>query len=146
MFLPFLYELRRRGVPVGAQEALALAGALKAGLHDSSLDGFYHVARALLVHAETHLDAFDQAFLAHFKGLEGAGQKLKDELLEWLKEARERRELTPEERALLEHFDVEELEKLFQQRLEEQDERHDGGKKWIGTGGASPFGHSGNPR
>ncbi|HLM42604.1 MAG TPA: VWA containing CoxE family protein, partial [Myxococcaceae bacterium] len=77
MFLPFLYELRRRGVPVGAQEALALAAALKAGLHDSSLDGFYHVARALLVHAETHLDAFDQAFLAHFKGMEGAGQKLK---------------------------------------------------------------------
>ena len=146
MFLPFLYELRRRGVPVGAQEALALAGALKAGLHDSSLDGFYHVARALLVHAETHLDAFDQAFLAHFKGMEGAGQQLTQELLEWLKEARERRELTPEERELLEHFDVEELEKLFQERLDEQRERHDGGKKWIGTGGASPFGHSGNPR
>ncbi|PTL79956.1 VWA domain-containing protein [Vitiosangium sp. GDMCC 1.1324] len=146
MFLPFLYELRRRGVPVGAQEALSLAGALKAGLHDSSLDGFYHVARALLVHAETHLDAFDQAFLAHFKGMEGAGQQLTQELLEWLKEAREKRELTPEERELLERFDAEELEKLFQQRLEEQRERHDGGTKWIGTGGASPFGHSGNPR
>ena len=146
MFLPFLYELRRRGVPMGAHEAISLAGALKAGLHDSSLDGFYHVARALLVHSETHLDAFDQAFLAHFKGVEVAGQQLTEELLEWLKEARERRELTPEERALLEHFDVEELEKLFQQRLEEQRERHDGGTKWIGTGGASPFGHSGQPR
>ena len=146
MFLPFLYELRRRGVPVGAQDVVALAGALKAGLHDSSLDGFYHVARALLVHAETHLDAFDQAFLAHFKGVEAAGQQLTDELLEWLQDARERRELSPEERALLEHFDSEELEKLFQQRLEEQRERHDGGAKWIGTGGASPFGHSGLPR
>jgi uncharacterized protein with von Willebrand factor type A (vWA) domain len=146
MFLPFLYELRRRGVPVGAHEAISLAGALKAGLHDSSLDGFYHVARALLVHAETHLDAFDQAFLAHFKGVEAAGQQLTEELLEWLKEARERRELTPEERALLEHFDVEELEKLFQQRLDEQRERHDGGTKWIGTGGASPFGNSGQAR
>jgi hypothetical protein len=146
MFLPFLYELRRRGVPAGAQEALALAKALKAGLHDSSLDGFYHVARALLVHAETHLDAFDQAFLAHFKGVETAGQQLTQELLEWLKEARQRRDLTPEERALLEHFNVEELEKLFEERLREQRERHDGGTRWIGTGGASPFGHSGNPR
>ncbi len=146
MFLPFLYELRRRGVPVGAQEALALAEALKAGLHDSSLDGFYHVARALLVHAETHLDAFDQAFLSHFKGMEGSGQQLAQELLEWLKDARERRELTPEERELLEHFDVEELEKLFQERLDEQRERHDGGTKWVGTGGASPFGNSGHPR
>ncbi len=146
MFLPFLYELRRRGVPVGAHEAISLAGALKAGLHDSSLDGFYHVARALLVHSETHLDAFDQAFLSHFKGVEAAGQQLTEELLEWLKEARERRELTPEERALLESFDVEELERLFQERLQEQRERHDGGTKWVGTGGASPFGHSGQPR
>ena len=146
MFLPFLYELRRRGVPVGAQEALSLAGALHAGLHDSSLDGFYHVARALLVHSETHLDAFDQAFLAHFKGVEAAGQRLTEELLEWLKDARERRELTPEERALLERFDVEELEQLFRQRLEEQRERHDGGSRWIGTGGTSPLGNGGQPR
>jgi uncharacterized protein with von Willebrand factor type A (vWA) domain len=146
MYLPFLYELRRRGVPVGTQEALALAGALKAGLHDSSLDGFYHVARALLVHSEAHLDAFDQAFLAHFKGVETAGQELAQELLEWLKEARQRRELTPEERALLERFDAEELERLFEERLREQRERHDGGTRWIGTGGASPFGHSGHPR
>jgi hypothetical protein len=146
MFLPFLYELRRRGVPAGAQEALALAKALKAGLHDSSLDGFYHVARALLVHAEVHLDAFDQAFMAHFKGVELAGQQLTQELLDWLKEARQRRDLTPEERALLEQLDAEALEKLFEERLREQRERHDGGTRWIGTGGASPFGHSGNPR
>ncbi|MET0404607.1 MAG: VWA domain-containing protein [Cystobacter sp.] len=146
MFLPFLYELRRRGVPVGAHEAISLAGALKAGVHDSSLDGFYHVARALLVHSETHLDAFDQAFLEHFKGVESAGQQLNDELLEWLQDARERKDLSPEELALLEHFDAEELEKLFQQRLEEQRERHDGGSKWIGTGGTSPFGHSGHAR
>jgi uncharacterized protein len=146
MFLPFLYELRRRGVPVGTQEALALAEALKAGLHDSSLDGFYHVARALLVHAEAHLDTFDQAFLAHFQGVEAAGQRLTDELLEWLKEARERKDLSPEERALLERLDAEELERLFEQRLREQKERHDGGPWWIGTGGTSPFGHSGHPR
>jgi len=62
MFIGFLYELRSRKVPVGTQEAVALAQALKAGLHDSSLEGFYDVARALLIHDEKHLDAFDQAF------------------------------------------------------------------------------------
>jgi uncharacterized protein len=144
MFLPFLYELRRRGVPVGTQEALALAGALKAGLHDSSLDGFYHVARALLVHSEGHLDAFDQAFLAHFQGVESAGLELTRELLDWLKDARERRELSPEEQALLNSLDAAALEKLFQERLKEQRERHDGGNRWIGTGGSSPFGTGGH--
>jgi uncharacterized protein with von Willebrand factor type A (vWA) domain len=143
MYLPFLYELRRRGVPVGTQEALALAGALHAGLHDSSLDGFYHVARALLVHSETHLDAFDQAFLAHFKGVESAGLQLTQELMDWLRDARERRDLTPEEQALLDSLDEKALEQLFQERLREQRERHDGGNRWIGTGGSSPFGNGG---
>jgi uncharacterized protein with von Willebrand factor type A (vWA) domain len=143
MYLPFLYELRRRGVPVGTQESLALAGALHAGLHDSSLDGFYHVARALLVHSETHLDAFDQAFMAHFKGVESAGLDLTRELMDWLKDARERRDLTPEEQALLNSLDPEALERLFQERLREQRERHDGGNRWIGTGGSSPFGNGG---
>ena len=147
MFVPFLYELRRRKVPVGTQEAIALARALAAGLHESSLDGFYHVARALLVHRETHLDAFDEAFLAHFKGIEGEGKKLKDELEEWLRDAAERRhELTPEELALLDALDPDELRKLFEERMAEQTERHDGGTKWIGTAGASPFGHSGQAR
>jgi len=144
LIVPFIYELRAREVPVGTQEALALARALSAGLHDSSLDGFYHVARALLVHSEAHLDDFDQAFLKHFKGVDVAAKELKDELFDWLREAAERRhELTEEERALLEHFDLEELRRMFEERLAEQDERHDGGNRWIGTGGTSPFGHSG---
>jgi uncharacterized protein with von Willebrand factor type A (vWA) domain len=143
MYLPFLYELRRRGVPVGTQEALALAGALHAGLHDSSLDGFYHVARSLLVHSETHLDAFDQAFLAHFKGIESAGLELTQELMDWLREARERKDLTPEEQELLNSLDEEALQRLFEERLREQRERHDGGNRWIGTAGSSPFGNNG---
>ncbi|HVG60271.1 MAG TPA: VWA domain-containing protein [Hyalangium sp.] len=143
MFLPFLYELRRRGVPVGTQEALALAGALHAGLHDSSLDGFYHVARSLLVHSETHLDAFDQAFLAHFKGIESAGLELTQELMDWLRDARERKDLTPEEQELLNSLDEEALQRLFEERLREQRERHDGGNRWIGTAGSSPFGNNG---
>ena len=146
MFLPFLYELRRRKVPVGAQEALALAQALAAGLHDSSLDGFYNVARALLIHSEAHLDAFDEAFLARFKGIEIQSAALKEELLGWLERAIERRDLTPEELALLEDYSPEELQRMFERLLEEQTERHDGGNKWIGTGGTSPFGHSGAAR
>ncbi len=144
MFLPFLYELRARRVPVGAQEAVALAGALSKGLHDSSLDGFYFVARALLIHDEKHLDAFDQAFAKVFEGIETTATELHQQLLDWVKEAREKLpELTEEERALLEQLDGDELQRLFDERLREQKERHDGGNKWIGTAGSSPFGNSG---
>lgn len=144
MFIPFLYELRARKVPVGTQEAVALAGALKAGLHESSLEGFYFVARALLIHDEKHLDAYDQAFAKVFQGVESVAAELHEQLLEWLKDARQRLpELTEEEKRLLEQLDADEIERLFQERLREQQERHDGGNKWIGTGGTSPFGHSG---
>ncbi|WP_394835152.1 VWA domain-containing protein [Pendulispora rubella] len=143
MFVPFLFELRARKVKIGAQEAMSLARALAMGLHDSSLDGFYHVARAVCVHREGDLDAFDQAFLSHFRGIETASVKLLDELEEWLKDARERRELSEEELALLKSLDMEELRKLFEERMRQQKERHDGGNRWIGTGGTSPFGAQG---
>ena len=144
MFFGFLAELRRRKVPVGTHEAVALAGALKAGLHDSSLEGFAHVARALLVHSETHLDAFDQAFAAHFRGVPDVALELTRELLDWLEEAKtSARALSDEERAMIEQLSPEELEQQFRERLAEQKERHDGGNRWIGTGGTSPFGHSG---
>jgi uncharacterized protein with von Willebrand factor type A (vWA) domain len=144
VFIPFLYELRKRKVPVGAQEAIHLAAALEADLHESSLDGFYHVARALLVHSEAHLDAFDDAFAVHFRGAEAQGLALKQELFEWLEEAVERpHELSEEEKALLRQYDPETLRQMFEERIREQKERHDGGNKWIGTGGTSPFGHSG---
>ena len=137
MFVGFLYELRRRKVPVGAQEALALAQALGAGLHDSSLDGFYDVARALCVHTEAHLDAFDQAFLAHFKGIEEKGEALAEELLQWLREAAAKppRDRTAEESAALDALDVAALQALFERRMREQRERHDGGDRWSGTRG-----------
>lgn len=147
MIVPFIYELRQRDVPVGVQEALALSRALGAGLHHNSLDGFYHVARALLIHSEAHLDAFDRAFLAHFRGIEDEAQSVHEKLLEWLKEAiASQRELTPEEQALLEQLDPDEIERMLEERLREQQERHDGGNRWIGTGGTSPFGHSGAAR
>ena len=143
MFVPFLFELRKRKVKVGLQEAMALARALKMGLHDSSLDGFYHVARAVCVHTETDLDAFDEAYLSCFKGIESKSAALAKELEEWLRDPKMRKTLTEDELAMLERLDPEALRKLFEERLKEQKERHDGGNRWIGTGGTSPFGANG---
>jgi uncharacterized protein with von Willebrand factor type A (vWA) domain len=144
MFIPFIYRLRQYGVPVGTQEAISLARALTMGLHDSSLDGFYYAARALCIHNEGHLDAFDQAFLAEFRGIEGKHVQLKEELLQWLKDAKVRLDdLSAEERELVESLDLEELKRLFEERMNEQQERHDRGNRWVGTAGTSPFGRQG---
>jgi uncharacterized protein with von Willebrand factor type A (vWA) domain len=147
IFVNFLYRLRKHEVPVGAQEAIALAQALQVGLHDNSLDGFYYTARSLMVHREGHLDAFDQAFLAEFKGVEGEHIRLKEELMDWLKNAKLKLgDLSPEERALAESLDIEQLKKLFEERMNEQKERHDRGNKWVGTAGTSPFGREGQKK
>jgi uncharacterized protein len=139
MFIPFLYVLREHGVPVGAQEALNLAQAMARGLHQNSLDEFYHLARCLTVHRESHLDAFDAAFYAHFHGVQWQSLQLQSELLDWLEDPKQAQDLE----GLLAGLDPEELRRQFEERLQEQTERHDGGSKWIGTGGRSPFGHSG---
>ncbi|HLK45303.1 MAG TPA: VWA domain-containing protein, partial [Acidimicrobiales bacterium] len=143
MFVPFLYELRKRRMRVGAQEAVALAEALSKGLHESSLDGFYYVARALCAHSEADLDAFDEAFLECFRGVQGQSLELVKELDDWLRDPRAKKELTDDELAMLQHLDLDELRRLFEERLREQKERHDGGNRWIGTGGSSPFGMNG---
>lgn len=144
--VPFLYELRSRKLKVGAQEAMTLAKALSLGLHQSSLDGFYHVARALCVHREADLDPFDQAFSSHFRGIAAIAVEILDELESWLKDPKNRRELSADELDMLQKLDMEELRKLFEERMKEQKERHDGGNRWIGTGGTSPFGANGaNP-
>jgi uncharacterized protein len=146
VFVDFLYELRNRKVPVGAQEAVALAAALSHGLHDSSLDGFYYVARSILVHDERHLDDFDVAFGAHYKGIPAAAKEVAEELLSYLRDPIKMRELSDEEREAIEHLDLEEVLKRLEERLKEQRERHDGGNRWVGTGGTSPFGSGGvNP-
>lgn len=139
-FIPFLYELRARKVRVGAQEATALAKALVMGLHESSLDGFYHVARAICVHRESDLDKFDEAFLAHFRGIETKSLELIRELEAWLAEPANRKQLTAEELAELQKLDMAELKRMFEERMKEQRSRHQGGNRWIGTGGTSPFG------
>ena len=147
MFVEFLYELRARKVPVGTQEAVALGRALSEGLHESSLDGFYWIARSLMIHNEAHLDDFDVAFASHFKGVAADAKKIAEELLDWLKNPIKMRGLSPEERDAIKELDLEEVIRQFEERLKEQKGRHDGGNRWIGTGGTSPFGTAGyNPQ
>jgi len=143
VLLDFLYELRARRVPVGLQEWMALMEALGLGLHESSLTGFYHLARSILVHSESHFDAYDQAFGQVFQGIEADALDLEGELERWLANPAMLRYLSPEEKAALEALDLEELRRQLEERLREQTERHQGGNRWIGTGGTSPFGHSG---
>ncbi len=143
-FLPLVYRLRQLGVPVGTQETVALAEALARDLHNHSLDDFYYLARSLLIHHEGHLDAYDRAFLAEFRGVPDLSLTLTEELRQWLDEARAGTvDLSAEERAFLESLDLEELRELFEQRKRDQTERHDGGNTWIGTQGTSPFGEAG---
>ncbi|MEM9696722.1 MAG: VWA domain-containing protein, partial [Myxococcota bacterium] len=146
VLVPFLYELRKRKLRVGPMELDSLARAMEAELHQSTLDGFYHVARCLFVHSEGELDAFDEAFAAHFKGIEETRFVVEKELDAWLQDPARLEFLSPEERAKLEALDLEQLRELLRQRLEEQKKRHEGGNRWIGTGGTSPFGTGGqNP-
>jgi uncharacterized protein with von Willebrand factor type A (vWA) domain len=142
MFTGYFFHLRRRGLNVSVQEFMALLVGLKLGLAGESLLGFYGLARSLLVKSEAHFDLFDQCFAEYFQGVEVAPQ-VKDELHEWLKNAPLPRPLDPEEMERLKHLDLEELRRQFEERMAQQHERHDGGNRWVGTGGTSPFGHSG---
>ncbi|MBK8996879.1 MAG: VWA domain-containing protein [Myxococcales bacterium] len=144
LVVPFLYELRARRLPVGAQEAVQLARALALGLHENSLDGFYYVSRALMVHRESDLDKFDEAFLSHFKGVVFETTSFLKELEDWLKDPKILQGLTEEQKAAIKELDIDELRELLEQRLREQKERHEGGNRWIGTGGTSPFGTGGH--
>ncbi len=142
MFLDFFYALRDEGVPVGMQEWLTLMEALDKGLHGSSLRRFYNLSRACLVKSETFFDSFDRAFLKVFEGVEGA-LDIEQEVLDWLAKAKEFEGLSDEQRAELERLASDELLQRFLETLAEQTERHDGGGRWVGTGGHSPYGHGG---
>jgi len=146
MLIDFLFELRKRKLPVSTHEWMALMEGMALGLHESSLDGFYQLCRTLCVKDIAHYDAYDEAFLAYFKGVHADALKLTQELIDWLADPRHLEGLTEEQRRALGELDVERLRALFEQRLREQKERHDGGNRWIGTGGTSPFGTGGqNP-
>lgn len=150
MFIDFFYHLRSRGLNVSIVEYLTLLEALQKGLADASLERFYSLARSLLIKRPEAYDRYDLAFAEYFQDAvvdwEQFGDSIHDALLEWLADPKAMRVLTDEERAQLEALDLDELRRQFAERLQEQDERHDGGSHWIGTGGTSPFGHGGyNP-
>jgi len=144
MFLDLFYGLRDEGVPVAIQEWQAFLSALEQGLPGADLLRFYHLGRACLVKSETYFDAYDRVFARVFKGVEGQlGDEVTDRLLDWLREAKDLPELTPEQLAELERLTSDELLRRFLETLGEQTERHDGGNRWIGTGGRSPHGNNG---
>jgi uncharacterized protein with von Willebrand factor type A (vWA) domain len=147
MLVRFFFLLRRAGVPVSITELLTLLEALKAGLGDSNAERFYHLARTCLVKDERYYDRYDKAFAAHFKGAEDLFALLQRELpQDWLAKLAVR-EFTAAEKAEIEALGGwDKLMETLRKRLEEQKERHQGGNKWIGTAGTSPFGAYGfNP-
>ena len=145
MFLDFFYNLRRHRIPVSITEWMALMRALSSGYAHASLERFYILARALLVKDVGFYDAYDLAFKETFQGVETPAE-IVDEILNWLQDPKAFEGLSPEQLALLPKLDLEALRRLFAERLKEQQERHDGGNRWIGAGGASPFGNNGkNP-
>ena len=151
MLIDFFYTLRAAKVPVSVKEYLSLLEALEAQVvgptsDASSMDDFYYLSRTALVKDEKHFDKFDRAFAAYFKGVELMTDFTQDVPLDWLRKTLEK-ELTPEQKAAIDKMGWDELMETLKKRLEEQKERHEGGSKWIGTGGTSPFGNGGyNPQ
>ncbi|MBA3625825.1 MAG: VWA domain-containing protein [Methylibium sp.] len=150
MLIDFFYTLRSARLPVSIKEYLLLLEALQAGVIDDdggpTVDKFYYLARTALVKDETLFDRFDRAFATYFKGVALVADFSREVPLDWLRRTLER-ELTPEQKAAIEKMGWDELMETLEKRFEEQKERHEGGSKWIGTGGTSPFGNSGyNPQ
>ena len=168
MLIDFFYTLRNAKLPVSVKEYLDLLGALKVGVlgpntppdeseHSNSdsdsgsdsgysIDDFYYLSRLVLVKDEKHYDKFDRAFASYFKGVEAIADFTKAVPLEWLRKNLELN-LSPEELAKIEKMGWDELMETLKKRFKEQKERHEGGSKWIGTGGTSPFGAYGqNPQ
>jgi len=142
MLIDFFLHLKARKLPVSTKEFLTLLEAIQAGLAGHSLEDFYFLARSSLVKDESHFDRFDQAFGEYFKGIESIPGLEVDLPEEWLK-AMMQKHLTPEEKAKLEKLGWDKLMEAFKNRLKEQKGRHQGGSKWVGSGGTSPFGNSG---
>lgn len=147
MLVPFFYHLREGGIKTSITELLTLLQAMQNGLANDSVDDFYVLARSSLVKDEAKLDRFDRIFSAYFKGVDDSLSDLVRELPEeWLRRQAELH-LSDEEKAQIEAMGgFEELMRALAERLDEQDERHEGGSRWIGTAGTSPFGAYGfNP-
>ena len=146
MLIDFFLKLKAAKVPVTTKEYLMLIEGMQKGVVGSSIDDFYYFSRTCLVKDEANFDKFDRAFGEYFKGVEAIMGVEADIPLEWLRKQAELN-LTPEEKAKIEAMGGwEKLMETLKKRLEEQKGRHQGGSKWIGTGGTSPFGAYGyNP-
>ena len=145
MFISLFNTLRSTGVPCSLRELLDLISAMEKQLVFVNMEDFYFLSRAILVKDEKHYDKFDRAFDIYFKGIESLDDILEMLIPEdWLK-AEFEKHLTEEELAQIKTLGgLEKLLEEFKKRLEEQDERHEGGSKWVGTEGTSPFGNSGD--
>ena len=147
MFIGFVDALRRGGIPASLTEHLLLLEALDADVIGRSPEEFYYLARAIFVHDESRIDRFDRIFAEVFKGLAASPEDATAEIPEeWLRKLAEQY-LTPEQMAEIRSLGTwDEIMAALKERLAEQQGRHEGGSKWIGTGGTSPFGHGGfNP-
>ena len=146
MFIKFFYLLKARGLKVSLNEWMVLIEALDMGLADSSLTDFYYLCRSILVKSEADYDKFDLAFSEYFKGMEYK-EEIPEEVWKWLEEGRE---MPAGFDAAYEEFQkhgLEELQRMLEERLAEQKEKHNGGNYWVGTGGTSVFGNGGyNPQ
>ena len=145
MLIDFFFTLKDAKIPVSIKEFLILLEAMKKNVIGPSLDDFYFLSRMTMVKDEAHYDKFDKAFGLYFKGIDAVFEKNPEIPLDWLMKRMER-ELTPEQKQQIEKFGYDKLMDRLQELLAEQKERHEGGSKWIGTGGTSPFGNGGeNP-
>ena len=144
MFAAFFYLLRQRGLHVSLNEWMTLLEGMEKGLHHSTLTGFYHLCRAIVVKNETEFDRFDQIFLEFFKNVPYTGE-LPEDLLDWLNHPSEdlKRTIADLRSAGFPDETLEELLKMLEERLKEQTEEHNGGNYWVGTQGRTPWGNSG---
>ncbi|MFM7484930.1 MAG: vWA domain-containing protein [Burkholderiaceae bacterium] len=140
MLIDFFFTLKDARVPVSIKEFLLLLEALSKDVITPSIDEFYYLARTTLVKDEANFDKFDKAFGVYFHGAQTLFDKAPEIPLDWLIK-RLQRELTPEQKAQIEKFGYDKLMDRLKELLDEQKGRHEGGNKWIGTGGTSPFGH-----
>jgi uncharacterized protein with von Willebrand factor type A (vWA) domain len=145
MLVDFFYHLRAQKLLVSVKEYLTLLEALSSPIMPPTLEDFYFLSRTTLIKDETLFDRFDRAFATYYRSLEQKLPPGKKIPLDWLISKLEKN-LTPEQKAKLEKHGWDKLMEMFKERLEEQKGRHEGGNKWIGTGGTSPFGNGGvNP-
>jgi hypothetical protein len=147
MFTKFFHELKSAGLPVSLREYLTLMEAMEADLAERRVEDFYYLSRSALVKDERNLDKFDRVFAHVFKGIDSLADSVTAEIpTDWLKLLTQKY-LTEEEKKEIEALGGwDKLMETLKQRLEEQKKRHEGGNKWIGTGGTSPFGSGGyNP-